>query len=150
MSRNLTSSTCVDCGKHTFKLEDMRGKPIEFHGYSNMPPVIGCKCACPDCGTVYFLWWREATWNMPSQHNNFEGNYTGFVIDLAYYESFNDEHGYDGEAMRIELGLPDGAGYWEIRELWDKTFPGRGWLLYSMEDVGSLVKDNREDQQWVW
>lgn len=146
MSRNLTTSTCYDCGKHTFRLEDMRGKPIEFRSYSEKDAVhIGCKCACPECGTVYFLWWRDAKW---SDRDHRWGS--GFVIDTSYYESFNDEHGYDEEAMRVELGLPEGSGYWQIREEWDKRFPGRSYLLDSMEDVWSLVKDNAEDKQWVW
>lgn len=73
------------------KLEDLRGKPIEFRQYgSKNPPAIGTKWICPTCQTVYFAWWNDAKW----QSSHME--YSKFVIDLSYYATFNDEPDYEG------------------------------------------------------
>ena len=99
MSRNLCRSTCCN---NTVRLSDLRGKPIEFRRFSTEPPKIGTRWDCPTCGTAYFaIWWDLAR---------------GFVIDLSYYESFNDE---PGELSEIEnprhLCLDDAE---DIQEIW--------------------------------
>ncbi len=84
MSRNLCTSSCCNT---TVRLEDLVGKPIEFRQYGDNPPVIGTRWDCPECGTAYFVIWRDAKWSFEL------GKYVrGFVLDLSYYESFNDEH----------------------------------------------------------
>ena len=96
MSRNLCRSSC--CG-YTLRLEDLRGKPIEFRRYSNSPPVLGTKWTCQNCGTMYFAIWRNAIWGT-YPYNDWV---RGFVIDLSYYESYNDEHDYeDGKIVGID------------------------------------------------
>lgn len=84
MSRNLCQSSCCE---NTVRLSDLRGKPIEFRRYHNSPPVIGTRWDCPSCNTAYFAWWREGKWYHDSR------SFGNFVIDLSYYESFNDEPG---------------------------------------------------------
>lgn len=81
MSRNLLTSSC--CG-NIVRLEDLRGKSIEFRRYSHEPVVIGTKWVCPSCRTAYFVIWQDAVW---------EGNEVsvGFVLDLSYYDTFSDE-----------------------------------------------------------
>lgn len=98
MSRNLCTSSC--CG-NTVRLSDLRGKPIEFRRYHDAPPAIGTKWTCPDCGTVYFVIWRDAQWSIEY------GDWVrGFVLDLSYYESFNDEHRYDDDGNVVGLDEP--------------------------------------------
>lgn len=82
MSRNLGTSSC--CGK-VVKLEDLRNKPIEFRRYKSEPVVIGTNWICPSCHTSYFALWRDA------QLNSWGVVTRGFVIDLSYYDTFNDE-----------------------------------------------------------
>lgn len=94
MSRNLTTSKC--CG-NIVRLSDLRGKPIEFRRYGKYAPHIGTRWDCPTCKTVYFAWWRDAIYD--GNYDPRSGNEPKFVIDLAYYESFNDEHDYDGEKV---------------------------------------------------
>lgn len=84
VSRNLCTSSCCD---NTVRLSDLRGKPIEFRRYGKEPPLLGTRWDCPACGTAYFAIWRGAEFR---NHNHHWGN---FVIDLSYYESFDDEHG---------------------------------------------------------
>lgn len=82
MSRNLCVSKCCE---NIVTLSDIRGKPIEFRRYAKAIN-IGTKWACPTCETNYFVIWRDQSWDPL----NFQmGN---FVLDLSYYESFNDEH----------------------------------------------------------
>ena len=82
MSRNLCTSYCCN---NLVKLSDLRGKPIEFRRYYDEPVVIGTKWICPTCQNAYFVWWRDATTD-PQQ-----GVIRGFVLDLSYYDSFDDE-----------------------------------------------------------
>lgn len=84
MSRNLTTSSC--CG-NILRLSDLRGKPIEFRKYYKYAPRIGTKWTCPTCSTVYFAIWRS--YDKYSGEADEAGR---FVIDLSYYESYNDEH----------------------------------------------------------
>lgn len=88
MSRNLCTSSC--CG-NTVRLSDLRGRAIEFRRYHTEPPHIGTRWDCPTCKTAYFAIWRDAeySWN-PGDRMRLS---RGFVIDLSYYESFNDEPG---------------------------------------------------------
>jgi hypothetical protein len=113
MSRNLCRSSCCE---NIVRLSDLRGKPIEFRQYgSSDPPVIGTRWDCPTCATIYFAWWRDAKWSERL------GDYSsGFVIDLSYYATFNDEPDYDGK--------------FDI----DKDKPA------------CLCEDDAENQQWVW
>ena len=125
MSRNLCTSTCPDCpGKYTVTLMDIIGKPLEARRYGPYAPSFGTKWTCPGCRTAYFVIIRQgdkfwaSTWDA---HNavDFGGNpnpnrgrfvhkypdgheeQTGyFVLDLSYYESFNDEHGPDPDERR--------------------------------------------------
>jgi hypothetical protein len=85
MSRNLCRSICCD---NIVRLSDLRGKPIEFRRYSDEPPAIGTRWDCPTCDTAYFAWWRDGVWDSASGN----GWARGFVIDLSYYDTFNDEH----------------------------------------------------------
>ena len=82
MSRNLCTSYCCD---NLVRLSDLRGKPIEFRRYYSEPVVIGTKWVCPTCQTAYFAWWRDA---IKSDRGD---TIRGFVIDLSYYDSFDDE-----------------------------------------------------------
>lgn len=122
MSRNLCTSSCVDCG-HTFRLSDLRGKPVEFRQYGPYAPVLGVKVVCK-CERAYFAAWRyeDTVWDHPSLrdgswkspvymigsvtlNNRHAGRFafedksgnvynTGaWSIDLSYYESYNDEPG---------------------------------------------------------
>ena len=128
MSRNLATSTCVNCHEHTFQLSDLRDKPIEFRRYGPYAPQIGCKVACPRCNTLYFAIYRQGDkyWSYPEDAFNaspndpnfgkfarkteFQGKVqyenTGyFVIDLSHYASYNDEEVYDeAEREAIEAG----------------------------------------------
>lgn len=98
MARNLCTSYC--CHTHV-TLADLVGKPIEFRAVGGDPPVLGTRWDCPECGTAYFAFWRNAEW---SHHYNDWG--PGYVIDLSYYESYNDEHRYDGEGNVTGLDSP--------------------------------------------
>ncbi len=80
MSRNLASSSCVECG-YVVRLSDLRDKPIEFRRYFTERPVLGCRFDCA-CGEVYFAIWR-GEWD------------SQFVIDLSYYATYNDEKPFD-------------------------------------------------------
>jgi hypothetical protein len=82
MSRNLCTSKC--CG-NIVRLSDLRGKSIEFRRHGSYPPKIGTRWDCPTCGTAYFVIWWNAVYDYRSIAS-------GFVLDLAYYESYNDEH----------------------------------------------------------
>ena len=85
MSRNLCTSSC--CG-NIVRLSDLRGKPIEFRKMKADPPNIGTRWDCPTYKTAYFVFWRDA------KFDDLWGRWSsGFVLDLSYYESFNDEHG---------------------------------------------------------
>ena len=64
MSRNLCSSYCQVCF-FKFKLEHLRGQPLEFRRYASYSPVAGVKVECPTCGTFYFAVVR--------QHDHFWG-----------------------------------------------------------------------------
>lgn len=118
MSRNLCTSTCPDCGEHTVKLTDILGKPLEARRYGPYAPAFGARWDCP-CGVAYFVIIRQgdafwsSTWDAHNsvdfggrvnpQRGRFVHKYedgheeqTGyFVLDLSYYESYNDEHGAD-------------------------------------------------------
>ena len=122
MSRNLCRSTC--CG-NTVRLSDLRGKPIEFRRYAKEPPNIGTRWDCPDCGTAYFVIWRDGVWGDPP------GWKRGFVLDLSYYESFDDEHG------RCAV---------EDYHSWGHNSP----CVYDFESPAYLCIDDAEDQQEVW
>lgn len=133
MSRNLATSTCVDCDNpEPVRLTDLIGKPVEFRSLGNSPPEMGARWDCPKCDRAYFAIWRPATWDhskyvtrenfdilqadpaFPLQFDSYEtmkraygvpldansGSEfwsAGFVIDLSYYESFNDEPGNPDE-----------------------------------------------------
>jgi hypothetical protein len=79
-------------------------------------PNIGTRWDCPTCGTAYFAFWRDAKWD-----NRLNEWGSGFVIDLSYYESFNDEH-YIDEKGNIE----------------------------GLDDPAYLCLDDAGDVQWVW
>jgi hypothetical protein len=112
MSRNLCTSSCCE---NTVRLSDLRGRAIEFRRYGNDPPNIGTRWDCPTCQTAYFAIWRDAqySWN-PGARSLLS---RGFVIDLSYYESFNDEH---GDLSRMDnpshLCLDDAE---DIQEIWE-------------------------------
>lgn len=107
MSRNLCQSSC--CG-YVLRLSDLRGKPIEFRRYYKSPPVIGTRWDCPTCKTVYFAWWREGQW----YHSTRE--FGNFVIDLSYYESFNDEPGVEEEFENPRYLCLDNAE--DVQDIW--------------------------------
>lgn len=143
MSRNLGRSYCCE---NIVRLEDMRGKPIEFRRYSKYAPHIGCRWQCPTCNTVYFAWWVE------------DRNFSTFMIDLSYYESFNDERDTDWEACAKFLGLPQDTHVSEVSKQWwlrcpdeepfrvdpDKTTP-RHLCLDNAEEVQEVLGDHRAD-----
>lgn len=84
MSRNLCRSHC--CG-NIVRLSDLRGKPIEFRRFNHEPPHIGTRWDCPTCAIAYFVIWRDAQWQYSLR------KFSNFVLDLSFYESFNDEPG---------------------------------------------------------
>lgn len=98
MSRNLCTSSCCE---NVVRLSDLRGKPIEFRQCHNDPPVIGTRWDCPSCGTAYFAWWRDAQWS----HERMDWS-SGFVIDLSYYATFNDECYLEGEELDEAINNP--------------------------------------------
>lgn len=106
MSRNLCTSSCCE---NVVRLPDLRGKPIEFRQYANDPPKIGTRWDCPSCGKAYFAIWRDAEWSY--QSNNW---IRGFVIDLSYYESFNDEHSDSPLDNPEHLCLDDAEHFQEV------------------------------------
>lgn len=149
MSRNLTTSFCVHCGKQV-RLEHIRGQPLEIRRYSVGAPSFGTKWTC-DCGIVYFViirtndthWGEELigqadndviryagrTW--PNEHkgkfytesNDGRRFETGtFTLDLPYWHTFNDERTSPQEEDRIE----------------------------QFNDPWHLCKDNAEDVELVW
>lgn len=151
MSRNLCTSSC--CG-NTVRLSDLRGKPIEFRQYSNEPPHIGTRWDCPTCLTAYFVIWRDGLGDSSSR-----GYSRRFVLDLSYYESYNDEHTYDDVRMASEVGMtphktvtPSGVvvykNYLEILETWQKQNPDKPMPV--SQDAAYLCLDNAEDTQDVW
>lgn len=81
MSRNLLTSSC--CG-NIVRLEDLRGRPIEFRRYSHKPVVIGTKWVYPSCSTAYFMIWHPAQWERGEVS-------VGFILALSYYDTFGDE-----------------------------------------------------------
>ena len=107
MSRNLCQSTCCE---NTVRLSDLRGKPIEFRQYFNSPPVIGTRWDCPSCEVAYFAIWRDAQWSWETKR------YGNFVIDLSYYESYNDEHGSPEEIDNPSYLCEDNAEEWQ--DIW--------------------------------
>lgn len=139
MSRNLATSTCVDCDNTTpVRLTDLIGEPIEFRALGNSPPEMGTKWNCPQCDRAYFVIWRPAQWDHNKtvteenwdeiqqdphmsqlmgqfdSYEDFKKHYgvpmnansgaeywsAGFVLDLSYYESYNDEPGSDPDERR--------------------------------------------------
>lgn len=109
MSRNLCRSTCCD---NTVRLSDLMGKPIEFRRIGTDPPYIGTRWDCPTCGTAYFTIWRDAQWGYV---NGKMQVVRGFVIDLSYYESFNDEPGDPSEIENPRhLCLDDASDFQEV------------------------------------
>lgn len=138
MSRNLCKSYCCE---NIVRLSDLRGKPIEFRRYASYAPHIGTRWDCPTCGTAYFAWWRD-------MENN--GADTYFVIDLSYYESFNDEHDYDYEKARKFLGLPEGTDISEVCKQWWLRCPGEDMFIKPPSEARNLCTDNAEDVQKLW
>lgn len=139
MSRNLCRSHCCD---NTVRLSDMRGKPIEFRRYGSYAPHIGCRWDCPTCGTAYFAWWRDGD-AYPSPPS--------FVIDLAYYESFNDEHDVDENKMAELLGLDRTTCSWnDLYKAWDEKFPNRSLPIANLDKPRHLCVDDAEGVQQVW
>lgn len=134
MSRNLGRSYCCE---NFVRLEDMRGRPIEFRRYTKYSPHIGCRWDCPTCGTVYFAWWRDSI----------DANGVSFVIDLSYYESFNDEHDLDYAKMAKFLGLPEDTAPGEICKQWWLRCPGEEGLFKGPEHARHVCTDNAEDAQ---
>ncbi|MEG4149477.1 hypothetical protein [Microcoleus sp. Pol12B5] len=110
MSRNLCRSTCCD---NIVRLSDLRGKPIEFRRVHTDPPNIGTRWNCPTCGTAYFAIWRDAKWHFNGSKMALA---RGFVIDLSYYESFNDEPGELSELENPRHLCLDEAE--DIQEIW--------------------------------
>ena len=110
MSRNLCCSTCCD---NIIRLSDLRGKPIEFRRYSKEPPEIGTRWDCPSCNIAYFAIWRDAEYGYV---NGRMERTRGFVIDLSYYESFNDEPGEILEMDDPRHLCVDNAE--DIQEIW--------------------------------
>lgn len=110
MSRNLCRSTCCD---NTVRLSDLRGKPIEFRRYFKEPPNIGTRWDCPTCSTAYFAIWRDAEYGFLTNGIQL---LRGFVIDLSYYESFNDEPGQKKEIDNPRHLCVDDAE--DIQEVW--------------------------------
>ena len=112
MSRNLARGRCCE---HTLRLSDFRGKPIEFRRYGKWPPVMGTRWECPSCKTVYFIfgvWDRLNANHQPAT----------FMLDMSYYESYNDEHDYSPGGEDIvgldkprNLCLDDAE---DVQELW--------------------------------
>lgn len=96
MSRNLHTSSC--CG-NIVRLEDLRGKPLEFRRYAREPVVIGTKWVCPSCNNAYFAWWRDA------QVGHGGVVLKGFSIDLSYYDTFEDEPAREPVAQPKHLCL---------------------------------------------
>lgn len=92
MSRNLLSSSC--CG-NIVRLADLRGQPIEFRRYGSEPVAIGTKWICPSCQTAYFSIWR----------GGYDEPIPKFVIDLSYYDTFNDEPGLEPVDAPLHLCL---------------------------------------------
>lgn len=106
MARNLCTSQCCNT---IVRLSDLRDKPIEFRRYPGDVVHIGTRWVCPECGTVYFAFWRDRS------EYSIMGVWTPkFVIDLSYYESFNDEHG-DDPAERRHMCLNDAT---DIQWVW--------------------------------
>ena len=96
MSRNLCRSSCCD---NVVRLGDLRGKLIEFRKYFDSPPDIGTRWDCPTCKTAYFAHWLSPKWDYRTSR------YTrGFVLDLSYYATYNDEPDYDN---KIGLDTPN-------------------------------------------
>lgn len=132
----------------------MRGKPIEFRRYGKEPPHIGTRWDCPECQTAYFVIWRDAIWSSYGS-----GYCRGFVLDLSYYESFNDEHAYDDVRMAIDVnmtphktvissGVVVYKNYLEILETWALTNPDKPMPV--SQDIAYLCLDDAEDSQDVW
>ncbi len=96
MSRNLLSTSCVECNADRVTRSKLIGAPLEFRKYYNEPPVPGVPWTCSACNTKYFV-------ILSFNHSGFD------ELDLSYYESFNDEpdrewieesiprHWYDGQ-----------------------------------------------------
>lgn len=138
MSRNLCRSYCC---KNIVRLSDLRGKPIEFRRYASYQPHIGTRWDCPTCKTAYFAWWRDAEYG-ENEHR--------FVIDLSYYESFNDEHDTDEKVMAADLGVPADTPIGDIYKEWYARFPNRPLPVRSPENARWVCLDNAEDSQLLW
>ena len=110
MSRNLCRSFCCN---NTVRLSDLRGKLIEFRRFHTEPPHIGTRWDCPTCSTAYFAIWRDAEYGYV---NGKMQVIRGFVIDLSYYESYNDEPGKLSEIENPRYLCLDDAE--DIQEIW--------------------------------
>lgn len=143
MSRIMPTSTCPECG-YVFRLEDLRGKPIEFRRYSRFAPHIGCKVTCR-CGIDYFVSWRR-DWKYWSDQAVLDGSF-----DEETYEGFpNAEKGkFARKVLRPFSGeeVVEHLGYFTLSLSYYGSFndePGG-----SSEDPWHLCTDNAEDSQWV-
>lgn len=91
------------------------------------------------------------------------------MIDLSYYESFNDEHNYDDNKMAVEVGMKREIieheiyekksykpvktikvydNYHEILNAWKQQNPGKPMPLAS--EPAYFCLDNAKDIQEVW
>ena len=120
----------------------MRGKPIEFRRYGPYPPHIGTRWDCPTCKTVYFAWWRDA------EYVYGRSEIPKFVIDLSYYESFNDEHDADLVEMARVLGAESPST--NLYSEWYKKFPDKEMPIRGPEHARHVCLDDADDVQSVW
>ena len=76
---------------------------------------------------------------------------THFVIDLSYYESFNDEHDVDYNKMAEVLGLSSKeAKVADLYKLWWEKFPKTDMPFKGPENPRHVCTDNAEDAQKIW
>ena len=154
MSRNLCTSSCCE---NVVRLEDIRGRPIEFRRYGRYAPTIGTRWDCPTCGTAYFVIWRHSDtfWGKEGIR---KGYHKADIIDYAaeygrgsdprpneYKGRFFIESNFQGETHVEETGtFTLDLSYYESYN--DEH-------SYS-KDVTSkpahLCEDNAEDVQVEW
>lgn len=80
MSRNLVQDYCPAC-EHTVVVEELAGCKIELRQYHHEPVRALVKYKCPTCSLKLLVWL-----------DSFDS-----IIDLSYYESFNDEPNSEGD-----------------------------------------------------
>jgi len=157
MSRNLTTSSCPECG-YTVRLSDLRGKPIEFRRYSIYAPQIGCRFDC-SCGAVYFVMWhaKDNFWGVQSIN---DGSWKDPVSRHNGQEFPNKEAGRFAVEREGWKGKPEvhQTGYYVIDLSYWTTFNDEqesADLVRMSIEAGNvppahLCLDDALDTQWEW